>query len=477
MVQGQTRLSALKLTAIGAVLALQWVVLVVPAFATATTTPLRITEIYPDAPNPESGKEYIEITNNTSAAIDLSLYQLQIKDQTTKKMQLSGSLSPSEHRAFVTPFTLLNSGDTVQLIHLAQSGEYVVLEEVSYTVTDGENWSWSYFPEGWEQTVPTPGLLNQRFVEEIEEPEPSEPPVCEVVITEVSAQANLAGKEYIEFFQPAQDDAALQSCSIQINGKSTKLLPEVTVSSGSYYVWELANGSISNSGGVITLQQSTGRVITYAYNKTLAGQVSNYESEGTTEVISAVPTPGMPNQYDTHAAKKSVTVEAVALADCGAGRYRHPETNRCRNIETAASTLIPCAADQVRNPETNRCRKATTATTASTLVPCKEGQERNPDTNRCRKIAATDNALKPCAVGQERNPETNRCRKIAGSQDLSSSLEEGIAQVSQPFPYKTPLIGMLSAAVVGYGGYEYRADIRRFFSHFRSTRQKFKPPS
>jgi hypothetical protein len=44
---------------------------------------------------------------------------------------------------------------------------------------------------------------------------------------------------------------------------------------------------------------------------------------------------------------------------------------------------------------------------------CGEGRYRNPETNRCKKIEAeAESELKPCAEGYERNAETNRCRKV-----------------------------------------------------------------
>jgi hypothetical protein len=84
------------------------------------------------------------------------------------------------------------------------------------------------------------------------------------------------------------------------------------------------------------------------------------------------------------AAENKEEPEQKQYADCGEGRYRNPETNRCKKVETeAAKTLTPCAVGYERNPETNRCKKVAVA---SGLVPCAEGYERNPETNRCRKV-------------------------------------------------------------------------------------------
>jgi hypothetical protein len=82
--------------------------------------------------------------------------------------------------------------------------------------------------------------------------------------------------------------------------------------------------------------------------------------------------------------------EDEALPDCPAGKFRNPETNRCKSYETLTSILAACAEGYYRNPETNRCKKITKAT--ATLTPCKEGYERNPETNRCRQIRENNGA-------------------------------------------------------------------------------------
>ncbi|MCL2371178.1 hypothetical protein FWC63_00315 [Candidatus Saccharibacteria bacterium] len=56
------------------------------------------------------------------------------------------------------------------------------------------------------------------------------------------------------------------------------------------------------------------------------------------------------------------------LADCGPGRYRNPETNRCRNIPTEPE-VKPCAEGYERNPETNRCRRIREQTSVDFGIP------------------------------------------------------------------------------------------------------------
>lgn len=106
-----------------------------------------------------------------------------------------------------------------------------------------------------------------------------------------------------------------------------------------------------------------------------------------------------------------ITEPILALQECPDGKYRNPETGRCRTIEEAVNALAACDEGSERNPVTNRCRRIALAGT-STLTPCLEGQERNPATNRCRSIAKAVAELLPCDEGYERNPATNRCRKV-----------------------------------------------------------------
>lgn len=100
----------------------------------------------------------------------------------------------------------------------------------------------------------------------------------------------------------------------------------------------------------------------------------------------------------------------VTVAECPDGKYRSPETGRCRTIEEAVNAMTACEEGYERNPTTNRCRKLVSVA-AATLTPCLEGQERNPATNRCRSIAHAVAELLPCDEGYERNPATHRCRK------------------------------------------------------------------
>lgn len=294
---------------------------------------------------------------------------------------------------------------------------------------------------------------------------------CKVVVSEISAQPNYNGQEYVEVKNDTSEPMRLSACKLKINDGTERIMPDTSIQPGAYFAVPFANGTIRNAAGQITLITSEATEVIYEYPATNTSQSVNFDA-GQTGLVTNYPTPSAANKANP---LSEVKVEGVAsqLADCGPGRYRSPETNRCRNIEVAA-VLASCAADQERNPETNRCRKITSA--ASTLKPCAADQFRNPETNRCKKIATTSSTLQPCAPGQERNPETNRCRKIASS--VSGTPLESTAQPAaiSPFQYKTPVIGLLGTALLGYGAYEYRTDIRNYLQRVRESRRKGRPP-
>lgn len=154
-------------------------------------------------------------------------------------------------------------------------------------------------------------------------------------------------------------------------------------------------------------------------------------------------------------------IAAAEPIECPAGKYRNPETGRCRTIEEAIGVLSSCDEGYERNPLTNRCRKIASSASAS-LVPCGEGQERNPTTNRCRSIASAVAELLPCDEGYERNPATNRCRKT-----LSSAVPKAAypvlpyAQSPQQSLMNYIIGGSIGTLVLGYAIWEWRQEIGR----------------
>lgn len=281
-----------------------------------------------------------------------------------------------------------------------------------------------------------------------------EPPECTgVVISEILPNPSGVdtGYEYIELYNTTAEAVVMEPCQLFVD--ETSYVFTETIAAYSYLLVRSMNLPNSNGAVVRLITTDTEEAVTYppdlADNETWAllpggWQVTNQKSPAAANVpyIATIETSGTSD----------------VLAACPAGKYRNPETNRCRSLNTTSVGLRPCAADQVRNPETNRCRKI--ASIAGALTPCGPGQQRNPETNRCRKVTTATSLLKPCDEGEERNPETNRCRKIAGVAGVASAAQADTTQVRQN--YRVVLLALMLAA--GYGLYEYRQELRTGFS-------------
>lgn len=216
--------------------------------------------------------------------------------------------------------------------------------------------------------------------------------------------------------------------------------------------------SLTNSGGYVWIEDTWGL---QRYDNTM----TKYESAGTNEqgyayalttdnlwVWTTTPQPSGANM---------IAAPVVVVAECPDGKYRSPDTGRCRTIEEAVNALSICEEGYERNPVTNRCRKMTVATTAA-VTPCLEGQERNPTTNRCRSIASAVAELLPCEEGYERNPDTNRCRKAS-----ASSMPEAAFPVTPVAKLASDMagwwaFGVVLAMAIGYGIWEWRVEIVGF---------------
>jgi hypothetical protein len=287
-----------------------------------------------------------------------------------------------------------------------------------------------------------------------------------------NASGSDTGLEYIELYNPFDEAVSLRGYVLRVGKileKSYAFTDDQEIASHEYMVITSAQlpFTLLNTTSSVQLVTPAGSelgVITYSdpqddMSWSLIDGVWQYTNQRT---------PGALNQSSILTEEVSEEREVLGvntLASCGPGKYRHPLTNRCRNIESDVVTLAGCDADEYRNPETNRCRKITSLT--SSLAPCSEGQERNLDTNRCRSTLANSSTLAVCQEGYERNPETNRCRKvvsaIAGASNAELLQNPASSQTLQS-PY------MLGAGVavlaLGYGFYEWRAEILRIFKRF-----------
>jgi len=277
--------------------------------------------------------------------------------------------------------------------------------------------------------------------------------------------------DYVKLYNPTVAPVDLSdyvlrtdSSSASRTSSNTFSLDGVVIQPNEYLpVWQTDAGSrisLTNSGGYVWLEDVYGLKV---YEPT----TTSYPSAGSSQqgfawarqdngewAWTSAPSPLSMNTFPVVA-----SVQVDVFAECPAGKYRNPETNRCRTIEEAVNALATCPEGQYRNSETNRCRSTATIASAS-LTPCKEGQERNLATNRCRSIASAVAELIPCDEGYERNPATNRCRKSLATGGNPATT---IASVGQAGASNTALpwvLAVVAAGAVGYGVYEWRHELK-----------------
>jgi hypothetical protein len=459
----------------------------------------------------EDGKlEFIELYNNSSEPIDISGWRLQYFASTKEDVLnpsslptrelilLDGLLAGEGHALFSYEDYIINAddyfgqGSTSTSGLLAKSGGHIRLLNSSGAVVDVVGWGTAKSPE--TKAVPEikPGFSAERILAYdtdsnftdfaiLELPTPSggsiteivpvpetevTVPVCEgLIISELmpNPDGNDTGNEFIELYNPTDNTIYLDDCLLKTSGSSVQYIFPVgsSIQAGQYIAfYDKTTGlSLPNAAGgeVILRGSNSDYVIQYPSN--IGANHSWGLFEGTWN-DSSRPTPNTANIMPTETL--GISDDGQTLEPCPVGKYRNPETNRCKNLQLSTAVLASCAVGQVRNPETNRCRSI--ATLAASLIPCRADQERNPETNRCRNIASS--VQSSCQEGYERNPETNRCRKIPAKLAASPSVGE-LSGKSQDNP-NIFFLTIMSTIVLGYGVYEYRRDISNYLAKIKS---------
>jgi len=312
------------------------------------------------------------------------------------------------------------------------------------------------------QSPPVPSSQPQTEIEEIEDESEQETTRSGITLSELLPDpGDLPDSEgeFIELFNPNEYPVDISGYVLQSGSDFQYDYVFVETVIDEFLVVYSVNSDLvlSNSGSKVRLIDLQGNVISETeYPKVKSDEVWTLIEEEW--VLSDRSTPGEENilpdiEEEAEVENEEEIEEEKTYEPCPEGKFRNPETNRCKNIETDESILKPCLVNQYRNPETNRCKLITSTTT--TLKPCAPDQIRNPLTNRCKKFEVAGSTLKPCAEGQERNPETNRCRKVLGA-----STTEQPAQVSEQEQDVSYLaMGSVTAGASLYAIWEYRKDI------------------
>lgn len=478
----------------------------VPQPAQAVSDTVVISEMQPQSASGD-GDEFIELYNSASLAIDVTNWEVEYvtasNSTVTQLVALHGQIA-AKGFVLLSKAGYLSEADEYFDKGLSESGGHIRLINATGQEVDRLGWGSALAAEGHAAVAPerTKSLRRESnpavlfadtdnnagdFIAADPDPHggalaatenPSSPDSSDcsgISINEIlsnPAGADTEGGEFIELYNNSDKTMALASCSLSTDKLAAFEFPTgAVISPGGYFVAELKD-DLLNNGGVVTLQEATEESITYP----VVDEGASWALIGGEWQQTSAPTPGKANMLAiaSTSAATSGKGEAIAVSKpCAPGKYRNPETNRCKTKAPTNEGLTPCKSGQTRNPATNRCR-TTATTTGSTLTPCSPGQERNPTTNRCRKIAAATNAsLKPCAAGQERNPATNRCRKAATpssspSQDKQDNASGSVSKIN---------LGILAAAgtaAIGYGAYEYRNELRNWLGKLRT---RFTPSS
>jgi hypothetical protein len=363
---------------------------------------------------------------------------------------VTNALGTTEARVF--PLTNQNSGslvgsnDTLRLLDSADTE----IDRLTWTASwpagtvseriredeDGDDYA-----TGWTIKSPSPlpfHALEQFRDETIGPCESDCPPLPKVRINEVlpNPAGVDTGNEFIEFFN--EGDAAINLKGYMVTYQSSSVksftIPEEFIIEAQDY--GVLSGTavkhpLPNTHAIVHLLDPIGLpvFITPQYSNPKDGHTwawfanewgySNQMTPGRENI------PSLPN----------ITIPRLttsSLKPCTERQYRHPETNRCRNIETPA-----------------------------VLTACKEGQYRHPDTNRCRTIAQI-NAPAPCKEGQERNPETNRCRMVKVMTTVDGEVLAARVEEQPQQWYIVWAIIALIVALAAYGAWEWRVEVKRF---------------
>jgi len=288
-----------------------------------------------------------------------------------------------------------------------------------------------------------------------------------LLVTEllVNAPSFDKGLEFIEIFNPNDTPIELAGYKIQLGLSFSKeyIFKEGVINPGEYLTFsDIDTGIVlpNTTASSIRLIAPAGNVVGETGVYSNAGDDVSWALVNDVWIFTNQITPGSANKpYLEPAVDETLGVTSV-LAPCSAGKFRNPETNRCKNIQPAVSQLVPCATNQFRNPETNRCKNISPVT--SSLVPCAADQFRNPATNRCKSISTASSSLVPCKEGQERNPEINRCRNVAV---LGTTNDNGLGNVtdiavqSSEGQLNWPIILLSIGGTLSYMAYEWRFEI------------------
>ena len=189
-------------------------------------------------------------------------------------------------------------------------------------------------------------------------------------------------EQFVEFYNPKQEQILLDGCQIRYKNKNYKL--EGVIQPEEYLVYYPTPAGFNltknpTNSNVLELIDTDGTVVDKlvypnGQRKGAAYAFVGYDEKGE-EIwkVTYAPTPGAPNNYQE-------------FRTCEEGKVINEATGNCVKVTTVTAKI--CPEGQYLNVLTGRCKKYTTTAEKT----CKEGYYLNPETGRCRKIVENDGA-------------------------------------------------------------------------------------
>lgn len=446
-----------------------------PIYIPPVTSGISIVEVFADsaacAPfeRMPTCVDYVKIYNETVSSVDLSQYRIRTGSygQTStgsNTVRMHGALGAGQYAVVETSLSASGSWVWLEDAFGLVAYEQTVVGYPSNAGHDLKAWSYDSQVGTWRWTAYiTPQNVPNDFG-----------PVMPVnnchglQVSEIAANVDEAD-QFVEIHNTLDEAVDATGCMIQTNRSAVRhYLMQGVVEPGAQTVIYIKDTDLlvtKTTKGIVYLLSSDGQseVHSVGYDSLAANTSWIKTQSGWAQTF--LITPGGNNQVQELESCSSgyvrnpesglcnkLRLTTQELADCGEGKYRSLETNRCRMTEES-SNLASCPVNQTRNPDTNRCRSL--VSTAALLAPCAVGQERNPETNRCKSTQASTE-VKPCEPSQERNPDTNRCRAksnaIAADFPVDTVAQSGEALLGW---WAFGGVGLVAA---GYASWEWRRE-------------------
>lgn len=238
------------------------ITLVVFSLFALTTTPvsasIKLTEVHP---NPLSGSEWVEILNDSTEPQSLQGWSIedQLSSPSVAFSFTTQVLLPQSYLVIELPTSKLNNtADGVTL----KNATGQVIDTFSYTsTTAGLSWSRPSSSNDWIQTQPTPGFTHPQTTPSptptptsTPSPSPSATTMYPLNLqpSEIMACPGEGETEWLELYNPNEDDVTLSNWLVQDNAQNVRLV-STTIPAKSYTAVSWTGSLLNNTGDTLSL--------------------------------------------------------------------------------------------------------------------------------------------------------------------------------------------------------------------------------